>query len=202
LTWNRGLYYHLNRTGKSIRKYPDGKDPLKKELFGQTRVCTKCNKRKSTFQFHWKTDYRYKDKVTKRLQKNCGVCRVKHDNDKYSENPDTYLRRKILTLQQDSHRHRGRRKFLLNYDKFFKIWRKQFKKTGLKCPLSGETMTHTLGNGSVLTNMSVDRIDSDKDYVIGNVQVVCLMANIMKNKYDNKNLLKWSKKIVNNLERK
>ena len=202
MPWNRGLYYHLNRTGKSIRKYPDGKDPLKKELFGQTRVCTKCNKRKSTFQFHWKTDYRYKDKVTKRLQKNCGVCRVKHDNDKYSESPDTYLRRKILTLQQDSHRHRGRRKFLLNYDKFFKIWRKQFNKTGLKCPLSGETMTHTLGNGSVLTNMSVDRIDSDKDYVIGNVQVVCLMANIMKNRYDNKNLLKWSKKIVKQLEKK
>jgi hypothetical protein len=63
-------------------------------------------------------------------------------------------------------------------------------------------MTHTLGNGSVLTNMSVDRIDSDKDYVIGNVQVVCLMANIMKNRYDNKNLLKWSKKIVKQLEKK
>ena len=63
-------------------------------------------------------------------------------------------------------------------------------------------MTHTLGNGSVLTNMSMDRIDSSKDYVVGNVQIVCLMANIMKNRYDNKNLLKWSKKIVNHLEKK
>jgi len=50
--------------------------------------------------------------------------------------------------------------------------------------------------------MSMDRIDSSKDYVVGNVQIVCLMANIMKNRYDNKNLLKWSKKIVNHLEKK
>jgi len=202
LTWHKGLYYHLHRTGKSIRKYPDGKDPQKQELFGKTRVCTKCNKRKSTFQFHWKTDYRYKDKVTKRLQKNCGVCRMKHDNDKYSKSPDAYLRRRILTLQQDSHRHRGRRKVLLNYDKFFNEWKKQFNKTGLTCPLSGQTMTHKLGNGEVLTNISVDRIDSSKEYVRGNIQFVCLMANIMKNRYDDKNLLLWSKKIVNNLEKK
>ena len=62
-------------------------------------------------------------------------------------------------------------------------------------------MTHTLGNGSILTNISVDRIDSDKEYVRGNIQFVCLMANMMKNKYNNKNLLSWSKKIVNNLEK-
>ena len=197
MTWNKGLYSHLNRTGKTIRKYPDGNDPLKQKLFGKTRVCPKCNKRKSTLQFHWKTDYRYKDKVTKRLQKNCGVCRMKHDNDKYSKSPDAYLRRRILTLQQDSHRHRGRRKVLLNYDKFFNEWKKQFNKTGLTCPLSGETMTYKLGNGEVLTNISVDRIDSSKDYIRGNIQFVCLMANIMKNRYDDKNLLKWSKKIVN-----
>ena len=199
MTWQKGLYYHLHRTGKTIRKHPDGKDPLKQELFGKTRVCTKCYKRKSTLQFHWKTDYRYKDKVTKRLQRHCGVCRMKHDNDKYSKSPDAYLRRRILTLQQDCHRHRGRRKVLLNYDKFFNEWKKQFNKTGLQCPISGETMTYKLGNGEVLTNISVDRIDSSKEYTRGNIQFVCLMANIMKNRYDNKNLLNWSKKIVNHL---
>ena len=50
-------------------------------------------------------------------------------------------------------------------------------------------MTHTLGRGQVLTNISVDRIDSDKDYIKSNIQFVCLMANLMKHKYDNKNLL-------------
>jgi hypothetical protein len=202
LSWSKGLYYHLNRTGKSIRKYPDGKDPLKKELFGRTRVCTKCNKRKSTFQFHWKTEYQCKNKVTKRLQKNCSACRVKHDNEKYSATAEAYLKRRIGTLKSTCHKHRGRKKVLLTSDQFYNVWKKQRAKTGLQCPISGETMTHTLGNGSVLTNISVDRINSSKDYVIGNIQFVCVMANLMKNKHDNKTLLVWSKKIVNQLEKK
>ena len=199
MTWHKGLYYHLHRTGKTIRKYPDGKDPEKQKLFGKTRVCSKCGKRKNTLLFHWKTDYRYKNKVTKRLQRQCGVCRVKHDNNKYSASPDAYIGRRIQILRQECHKHRGRRKVQLSYDKIFKVWKKQFNKTGLTCPLSGETMTHLRGNGQVLTNISVDRIDSDKDYAKGNIQFICLMANIMKNKYDNKNLLSWSKKIVNQL---
>jgi len=201
LTWNKGLYHHLNRTGKTIRKYPDGKDPLKEKLFGKTRVCSRCEKRKSTLQFHWKTDYSYKDKVTKRLQRQCGVCRVKHDNEKYSASAEAYVKRKISNLLQSCHRYRGRRKVSLTSDKFFNEWKKQSIKTGLTCPLSGETMTYTLGNGGVLTNISVDRINSDKDYIKGNIQFVCLMANLMKNKYNNKTLLGWSKKIVNHLGR-
>ena len=201
MTWGKGLYYHLNRTGKSLRKYPDGEDPLKQELFGKTRLCTRCNKRKSTLKFHWKTDYTNSNKVIKRLQRFCGVCRVKQDNDKYSASPDAYIRRRIQMLRQDCHRHRGRKKVQLSYDKFFKIWKTQFAKTGLTCPLSGETMTHQRGKGEVLTNISVDRIDSDKEYERGNIQFVCLMANLMKHKYNNKNLLSWSKKIVNNLEK-
>ena len=199
MTWQKGLYYHLSRTGKTIRKYPDGKDPRKQELFGKTRVCTTCKKRKSTLLFHWKTDYRYKDKVTKRLQRQCGPCRVQKDNDKYSATAEAYLKRRIGTLKSTCHKHRGRKKVLLTANQFYNVWKKQRDKTGLQCPLSGETMTHTLGRGQVLTNISVDRIDSDKDYIKSNIQFVCLMANLMKHKYDNKNLLSWSKKIVNQL---
>ena len=108
----------------------------------------------------------------------------------------------INTVQQESHKYRGRKKVQLSYDKIFTIWKKQFNKTGLTCPLSGETMTHKLGRGEILTNISVDRINSDKDYIRGNIQFVCVMANLMKNKYNNKTLLGWSKKIVDNLGRK
>ncbi len=202
MSWNKGLYSYLNRTGKTIRKYPDGNDPLKQELFGKTRQCTKCGKRKSTLKFHWKTDYTNSNKVTKRLQRFCGVCRVKHDNEKYSATAEAYLKRRIATLKSSCYRYRGRRKVILTSDQFYNVWKKQRDKTGLQCPLSGETMTHTLGRGQVLTNISVDRIDSDKDYIKSNIQFVCLMANLMKHKYDNKNLLSWSKKIVTHLERK
>ena len=202
MSWQRGLYYHLQRTGKTIRKYPDGNDPLKQKLFGKTRQCTKCGKRKSTLRFHWKTDYTNSNKVTKRLQRFCGVCRVKHDNEKYSATAEAYLKRRIGALKSSCYRYTGRREVILTSDQFYNVWKKQRAKTGLQCPLSGETMTHALGRGQVLTNISVDRIDSDKDYIKSNIQFVCLMANLMKHKYDNKNLLSWSKKIVNNLERK
>ena len=54
--WSKkGIYNKLNREGKSIRKYPNGDDPLKIKLFGKTRECSKCGKRKSILRFHWKT---------------------------------------------------------------------------------------------------------------------------------------------------
>ena len=202
MSWNKGLYSYLNRTGKTIRKYPGGNDPLKQELFGKTRQCTKCGKRKSTLRFHWKTDYTNSNKVTKRLQRFCGVCRVKHDNEKYSATAEAYLKRRIGALKSSCYRYTGRREVILTSDQFYNVWKKQRAKTGLQCPLSGETMTHALGRGQVLTNISVDRIDSDKDYIKSNIQFVCLMANLMKHKYNNKTLLLWSKKIVNHLERK
>jgi len=182
-----------------MRKYPNGKDPLKQKLFGKTRVCSKCGKRKSTLLFHWKTDYQTKHRIVKRLQRQCGRCRVKLDNDKYSASADVYLKRRIATLLQDCHRYRGRRKVSLTSDKFFNVWKKQHAKTGLICPISGEKMTYTLGYGEVSTNISVDRIDSSKEYTRGNIQFVCYMANLMKNKYTNETLLGWSKKIVNHL---
>jgi hypothetical protein len=202
MTWYKGFYSNLYKEGKHMRKYPDGKDPLKQKLFGKTRVCSKCGKRKSTLLFHWKTNYQTKHRIVKRLQRQCGPCRVKLDNNKYSASADAFLRRRISVLKQDCHKRRGRKKVLLNYDKIFKIWKSQYSKMGLTCPLSGETMTHILGRGEVLTNISVDRIDSSKDYIKGNIQFVCIMANLMKNKYNNKTLLGWSKKIVNHLGRK
>ena len=54
--WSKkGIYNKLNREGKSIRKYPNGDDPLKIKLFGKTRECSKCGKRKSILRFHWKS---------------------------------------------------------------------------------------------------------------------------------------------------
>jgi hypothetical protein len=38
-----------------------------------------------------------------------------------------------------------------------------------------------LANGVVQTNCSLDRIDSSIGYVVGNVQLVCRIANVSKN---------------------
>ena len=192
--WSKkGLYNKLNREGKSIRKYPNGDDPLKIKLFGKTKTCSKCGKRKNILRFHWKT------KKVKRIQAQCGACRVKYDNIKYSKSPEAYIRRRLMNLKQECRSKRGRKKVLLTYKELIAIFKRQVKRRGLICPLSGVKMTYTLGKGDVLTNMSIDRKRSDKYYEKGNVQFVCIMANKMKNLYTNKILYDWSKNIVRNL---
>jgi hypothetical protein len=49
-----------------------------------------------------------------------------------------------------------------------------------KCALTGWPMTMELANGVVPTNCSIDRIDSNQGYVVGNVQLVCRSANVAK----------------------
>lgn len=56
------------------------------------------------------------------------------------------------------------------------IWNAQ----GGKCALTGWDMTMELGRGSVPTNCSIDRVDSTKGYVVGNVQLACRAANVAK----------------------
>jgi hypothetical protein len=51
---------------------------------------------------------------------------------------------------------------------------------GGKCALTGWDMTMELGQGMVQTNCSIDRIDSNIGYEVGNVQLVCCAANVAK----------------------
>jgi hypothetical protein len=63
------------------------------------------------------------------------------------------------------------------------------------CNISGIKMTHE--HGSKITNISIDRIDSSIGYIKGNVQLVCYIVNIMKNKFSVNELIYFSEKIIN-----
>jgi hypothetical protein len=53
------------------------------------------------------------------------------------------------------------------------LWKEQ---EGL-CALSGIKMTFELKRGRTHTNLSIDKIDRNKGYIIGNIQLVCMACN-------------------------
>jgi len=76
-----------------------------------------------------------------------------------------------------------------------------YKQKGL-CALSGVPMT-TFSNRTkeskwraFHTNISVDRIDSTKGYELDNIQLVCYIANTMKNTLTDAELIWWCEQIL------
>lgn len=78
----------------------------------------------------------------------------------------SYLRGKAIQRKKDC----------ISVDALEVLW---FAQEG-KCALTGWDMTFELGIGVVPTNCSIDRIDSNLEYVPGNVQLVCRAANVAK----------------------
>ena len=195
MSWYLGEYEKMRQQGKTIRRYPNGNDPLKQELFGENRTCSKCKETKIIFKFHWKSD-NYKGTYRRRLQAECGECREKQRHAKYSATPEAFIMRSVQTIAQESARKKRRKRVTLTMDQFMEEWRKQFKEYGLICPLSGQEMTYVQGLGVIQTNISIDRIDSDKDYEKGNVQFICRRVNSMKQEFSKEDLVFWSRAIT------
>lgn len=79
----------------------------------------------------------------------------------------------------------------LSQDFLYSLYEKQ---NGL-CALSKIPMTFIHGIGRTRTNLSVDRIDSSKEYTEDNVQLVCGIVNIMKGNMTIIELKYWCEKI-------
>jgi hypothetical protein len=74
------------------------------------------------------------------------------------------------------------------------LWNKQEG----KCAISGLNMTYEIFKGRIFTNVSVDRIDSNKGYTKNNVQLVCMAINQMKSDMSIEELLYFCEHIVYN----
>ena len=184
---NNGSFYDkIRQQGNTVRKYPNGDDPRKIKLFGDNKICSKCGEKKHIFNFHFKI--RTKKDGTKRpdLQAQCGACRVKQKIKKYNSDPHSHVFRLIQLVSQPSAQKRGRRPCTMETEEFMNEWQKQFETTGLYCPKLGILMTYKGGENKVKTNISIDRINSEKDYEKNNVQFVSHIYNIMKQHYTDK----------------
>lgn len=66
----------------------------------------------------------------------------------------------------------------------------QWRKQEGKCALTGRTMVYdSLSTGP--EGVSLDRINSNKGYVPGNIQLVCVAVNNMKRRLSNEDLVGW-----------
>ena len=184
---NNGSFYDgIRKQETTIRKYPNGDDPRKIKLFGDSKICSKCGEKKHIFNFHFKI--RTKKDGTRRpdIQAQCGACRVKQKIKKYNSDPHSHVFRLIQLVSQPSAQKRGRRPCTMETEEFMNEWQKQFETTGLYCPKLGILMTYKGGENKVKTNISIDRINSEKDYEKSNVQFVSHIYNIMKQHYTDK----------------
>lgn len=68
------------------------------------------------------------------------------------------------------------------------------------CPYLAIPLTNQRGEGKVLSNISLDRIDNSKGYIPGNVQVISSLANTMKNSASLEELETFCKNVLNHLE--
>ena len=71
-----------------------------------------------------------------------------------------------------------------------------YETQGGLCAVSGVKMTHIAGSGRTLTNISIDRVDSSKGYLRGNVQFVCDIVNRMKSDMTQAELVSWCRNIL------
>ncbi len=67
---------------------------------------------------------------------------------------------------------------------FSYLWQLYIMQDG-KCARTGIPLDH---KWNLLTSMSVDRIDSTKGYVPGNVQIICQFVNLGKNDHSNEEI--------------
>lgn len=64
------------------------------------------------------------------------------------------------------------------------------------CPYLGIELTNIYSRGRVWTNPSIDRIDPELGYIPGNVEVISVLANVMKNSATKEQLITFANSIL------
>lgn len=99
--------------------------------------------------------------------------KLKHLNDSHKYNYKKYGATRTITI---------------SYDLLMELWHKQ----NGRCNLSKLPMFNILDDPLTI---SIDRIDSDIDYVNGNIQLVCQWVNLAKRNEDNLAMVDFMNKL-------
>tara|TARA_B110000285_G_C15035039_1_gene568782 strand:- start:100 stop:579 length:480 start_codon:yes stop_codon:yes gene_type:complete len=157
-------------------------------LHQRRHICRICNKEKAISEFYINNTHRKTPTVDA-----CKFCKKSQLQERYAKTNRSFLQRK-LTHSKRSNRH-GDIPIKIDVEFLLKLLKKQ---KGL-CALSHRPMTRIIGlNKKCNTNISIDRINSDKGYIIKNVQLVCADVNVAKNDLKQKEFIKLCKLISKN----
>ncbi len=127
----------------------------------------------------------------------CKDCKNKEQKHRWSVNAIAFIRRIYQGLNRKRKNSR-RAECLISLSEFLDVWQEQYEQFGMRCPYSGIEMTHTLGVGKTMYNMSIDRIDNTKPYIDGNLVFCCAIINRMKNNTSLKDFIMICKFITKN----
>tara|TARA_E500000081_G_scaffold38379_2_gene41881 strand:+ start:1827 stop:2297 length:471 start_codon:yes stop_codon:yes gene_type:complete len=151
----------------------------------QRHTCRICNKEKNITEFYRNNTHRKNPTIDA-----CKKCKQAQLQKRYSKSDEAWLGRR-LSHSRRANRH-GKIPITVDVKYLVKLLKKQ---KGL-CALSHRYMTRIVGrNTRCRTNMSIDRINSNKGYIPGNVQLVCTDVNIAKNDLSQKDFIKLCKTI-------
>ena len=119
----------------------------------------------------------------------CRDCITTVRNKAVSDSFEAYLRR---LLSKSKSARKGSWEFELTPEDLINLWHEQRG----RCAVSGVILTHHAdGTGKKEFNASIDRIDSNRGYLRGNVQLVAYRVNILKHTLSMDMLYWWIKTI-------
>ena len=165
---------------------------LKKQLYIDQNLwtCSTCNE---TLPLSTEFFHRRNDSETG-FQHRCKKCLKKDPNryDRLIKKDDLryYLKDRMHGAKFRSNKRNLEFSITLNY--LLKLWEQQ---EGF-CNLTGLKMTHSILEGKIKTNLSIDRINPKLGYVENNVQLVCNVANVMKSNLSIEELIDFCKLII------
>lgn len=165
------------------------------------KLCSMCNETKPikyfALRYRCKTDRKYdKNKMNnKDIQgyvTNCSVCLRKYHREKGKEKRESSIEERFkmeinsCKTRTKKRNKKGRNhKFDIDLEYLLKLW----ERCNGNCEKLGIQMTIIDGDHKV----SIDRINNDKGYIKGNIQLVCWVWNNMKQALDDKTLDKYIK---------
>jgi hypothetical protein len=140
------------------------------------RICNKCGVKKRETDFPVRSDNGKKRKCCRACLYG-GKIRRTHDN----------LNNLITAKLKDA---RNRK---IGFNLTSEYIKKLLEEQDNRCALTGRVIGHAQENA-----LSMDRIDSSKGYVVGNIQLVCKQANFAKHALSQQDFIQLCKEVVAN----